>query len=354
MGSVKDVEVIRKPTETELGLGYFHFSDRYSVFDWGEMPDHVSMKGAALAIMGAKSFELLEKAGIKTHYLGLVEDGEIKRVDDLSRPSDVMAVKLTRVIYPRKVDKGYDYSFFKDNRGQIDNYLVPLECIYRNALPLGSSMFGKLRDGRVSLDELGLTAQPNPGDWLPEPKYDFSTKLEESGDRFVKGEEPFEISGLTRESFADLEAKLRQANGIITDRCRDIGLDNYDGKFEFMVYDGNIVFVDVLGTPDESRFALGKLQVSKEVIRQWYKKHNPEWAYVVPFAKKAFGDEWKDKMIELGFTPVNLPSGFLELVSHMYPACANAYSGRDIFDVRPLPEIMTDLEATDCAIKVTG
>jgi len=354
MGSVKDLVIIEEPTETELGMGYFNFSDRYSVFDWGEMPDHVPLKGAALAVMGAASFELLEAAGIETHYLGLVEDGEIRRLGDLSGPSSTMAVKLTRVIHPNKLGKGYDYSFFKDNRGKIDNYLVPLECIYRNALPLGSSMFGKLKDGRVSLAELGLTEQPNPGDWLPEPKYDFSTKLEESGDRFVKGDEPFEISGLTREQFNDLGQKIRQANQIITDRCSAIGLDNYDGKFEFMVYDGNIVFVDVLGTPDESRFALGKLQVSKEVIRQWYKKNNSGWAYVVPFAKKVFKDEWKANMIELGFEPVNLPEGFLKLVSDMYPACANAYSGLDLFDVRPLPEIMVDLEKTDCAIRVTG
>jgi phosphoribosylaminoimidazole-succinocarboxamide synthase len=41
MGSVKDLEVIQKPTLTEMGIGRFVFSDRYSVFDWGEMPDHI-------------------------------------------------------------------------------------------------------------------------------------------------------------------------------------------------------------------------------------------------------------------------------------------------------------------------
>ena len=53
MGSVKDLTVINAPSETQAGLGRFAFSDRYSVFDWGEMPDHIDGKGAALCVIGA-------------------------------------------------------------------------------------------------------------------------------------------------------------------------------------------------------------------------------------------------------------------------------------------------------------
>ena len=56
------------------GTGRFLFSDRYSVFDWGEMPDHIDGKGAALCLMGAYCFEQLEKKGVKTHYHGLVDE----------------------------------------------------------------------------------------------------------------------------------------------------------------------------------------------------------------------------------------------------------------------------------------
>ena len=73
MGSVKDLQVIQKPTQTAMGTGRFLFSDRYSVFDWGEMPDHIEGKGAALCLMGAYCFEQLEKLGVKTHYRGLVD-----------------------------------------------------------------------------------------------------------------------------------------------------------------------------------------------------------------------------------------------------------------------------------------
>ena len=44
MGSVKDLEILKKSSDNSMGLGRFHFSDRYSVFDWGEMPDQIKAK----------------------------------------------------------------------------------------------------------------------------------------------------------------------------------------------------------------------------------------------------------------------------------------------------------------------
>lgn len=62
-GSVKDllgpvpVYGIRK--ETDSGV-VFRFTDAYSAFDWGKMPDELPDKGKSLAIMGAHIFEKLE------------------------------------------------------------------------------------------------------------------------------------------------------------------------------------------------------------------------------------------------------------------------------------------------------
>jgi phosphoribosylaminoimidazole-succinocarboxamide synthase len=91
MGSVKDLQIIAKPTPTAMGTGRFLFSDRYSVFDWGEMPDHIEGKGAALCLMGAYCFEQLEKLGVKTHYRGLVNaEGKAVKIGDLKEPSSIM------------------------------------------------------------------------------------------------------------------------------------------------------------------------------------------------------------------------------------------------------------------------
>src|SRR5688500_10605014 len=55
-GSVKDVYGVpgRDPY-------VFDFSDRYSIFDWGEMPDALAGKGEALAVMGDLFFRALER-----------------------------------------------------------------------------------------------------------------------------------------------------------------------------------------------------------------------------------------------------------------------------------------------------
>ncbi|MEM3815414.1 MAG: phosphoribosylaminoimidazolesuccinocarboxamide synthase, partial [Candidatus Bathyarchaeia archaeon] len=115
MGSVKDLEIIRKPTAESMGVGRFHFSDRYSVFDWGEMPDHIDGKGASLCLMGAYCFERLEEKGIRTHYRGLVDElGRIVHFDELEEPTNIMEINLVNVYRPRVyVENGklqYDYS----------------------------------------------------------------------------------------------------------------------------------------------------------------------------------------------------------------------------------------------------
>ena len=110
MGSVKDLTVIKNPTGEMPGLGRFVFSDRYSVFDWGEMPDRIDQKGAALCIIAAYFFEKLEKTGIPTHYLGLVEEGKRKSLSQMKSPGRILETALYRVLPPRLApDHHYDY-----------------------------------------------------------------------------------------------------------------------------------------------------------------------------------------------------------------------------------------------------
>ncbi|MCK4435037.1 phosphoribosylaminoimidazolesuccinocarboxamide synthase, partial [Candidatus Bathyarchaeota archaeon] len=95
MGSVKDLEVLEKPTEDAMGVGRFHFSDRYSVFDWGAMPDHIKGKGAALCLMGAYCFERLQEKKIETHYRGLIDDsGKLVTSKELTQPTSIMEFNL--------------------------------------------------------------------------------------------------------------------------------------------------------------------------------------------------------------------------------------------------------------------
>ncbi|MCX8176497.1 MAG: phosphoribosylaminoimidazolesuccinocarboxamide synthase, partial [Candidatus Bathyarchaeota archaeon] len=162
MGSVKDLEVLRKPTKDSMGIARFHFSDRYSVFDWGEMPDQLKNKGSALCVMGAYCFEKLEELGVKTHYRGVVTlEGKLTSVFELEKPVNVMEISLVRVFKPKFKGKTYDYSIYAElaKRGE-GNFLLPLEVVYRNGLPEGSSVFRRLEKGEVTLDALGLNHYP--------------------------------------------------------------------------------------------------------------------------------------------------------------------------------------------------
>src|SRR5580658_7682038 len=54
-GSVKNV--YSNPAEPQSL--WFAFTDQYSVFDWGKMPDLIANKGNALALMGTHIFQTL-------------------------------------------------------------------------------------------------------------------------------------------------------------------------------------------------------------------------------------------------------------------------------------------------------
>ena len=164
MGSVKDLSVLKKQKERRAGVGRFVFSDRYSVFDWGEMPDHLPNKGASLCLIGAYCFEEAEKKRIKTHYRGLIKNGGGPvKLSGLEKPTNKMEVDLVRVIRP-KFEKGkYVYSVYSKER---TNFLIPLEVIYRNGLPEGSSVFKRLEKGQTTYRDLGLDHYPKPGEKL--------------------------------------------------------------------------------------------------------------------------------------------------------------------------------------------
>lgn len=346
MGSVKDLQIITKPTQTAMGTGRFLFSDRYSVFDWGEMPDHIDGKGAGLCLMGAYCFEQLEKFGVKTHYRGLVNSaGKAVRLDELKAPSSIMEVALVNVYRPKISVVGgkivHDYSQYSS---ALKNCLIPLEIIYRNGLPEGSSVFKRLAQGKVTLADLGLDHQPKPGETLTKPIFDVSTKLEET-DRYVTWTEAQKIAGLTDSELADIKAVLLKADQTITKAASNAGLKNEDGKIELAFDDQRkLMLVDVLGTLDECRFTFDGVHVSKEVARQFYKK--TQWYSDLEQAKKdaeAKGvQDWKSLCKS---QPPKLDPKLKTIISQMYTSVANEMSGKKLFNTPPLPKVIDDYKA---------
>ncbi len=344
MGSVKDLEVIEKPTIDSLGIGRFHFSDRYSVFDWGEMPDHIEGKGAALCLMGAYCFERLEEQNIRTHYRGLVDSstGNVVRFKELRQPSNTMEVNLVNVYRPEihsEQDKiMYDYSVYAS---RLRNCLIPLEIIYRNGLPEGSSIFKRLEQGKTTPQNLGLDHYPKPGERLTKPIFDVSTKLEQT-DRYLAWEEAKKIAGLTNFEFIAVKNVLSKVDDTITEMACRAGLENEDGKIE-LAFDETrkLMVVDVVGTLDECRFTYEGFHVSKEIARQFYKKTN--WYQQVEEAKKIAEVEGaKDWKVLVKSQPPKLDGRLKQFISQMYMAAANELTNHQFFDVPTLAKIITE------------
>ncbi|NIO44420.1 MAG: phosphoribosylaminoimidazolesuccinocarboxamide synthase [Candidatus Aenigmarchaeota archaeon] len=365
MGSVKDLTITESAYENRPGLGHFVFSDRYSVFDWGKMPDSIVKKGKALAVMAAFNFEKLEDIGVKIHYRGLVTpQGKVINFSDLkegSNGSNMMQIDMGVVYCPvaRQImgDDGnprveYDYSFFEKNRGKLNNYLLGFEIIFRNALPKGSSVFKKIARAKKIKDaeereqtlqtiyqKLGLKSEPKPGDMLPKPVINFTTKLE-PGDRSLNWIEAYEISGLPINDFMKVAPTTLKVNDVITEQAKKTGFVHCDGKVE-MLFNNDLVVADVIGTLDENRFGFRGEQVSKEVMRQWYEKNQPEFRTACDEWKKT-GKGWQERC---PVKPIHLKPTISSLVSQMYMSACNQYTERNVFDVPPLEEVMDSIRA---------
>ncbi len=330
MGTVKDLIVIEKPKEDKMGLGDFVFSDRYSVFDYGMMPDTIDNKGKALCLVSAYFFEKMEEKGIKSHYIGLVEDGKVKRFDEIEEPTNIMRIRVARVIKPERRN-GYDYTIFKKLKA---NYFIPLEVIYRNSIPPGSSLLRRIEEGSVKPEDFGLK-EIKPGMKLEKPIIDFSTKLEDV-DRYLSAEEAKEISGLNDDEFDQLKMIALSIDELITTEVSKVGIENEDGKFEFALNENReIIVVDAVGTPDECRFSYDGFDVSKEILRSYYKR--TEWYKKIKAVKGR--PNWRD----IVGVPPKLSDEIRGLTSQLYMSFCNEVTGRRFFDVPKLKELVREI-----------
>jgi len=297
MGSVKNLRVVEEATEDKMGKGFFEFTDDYSVFDYGKMPDTIPTKGEALCRMAAYNFEELEKIGVKTHYKGMPKPNE-------------MEVELVRVINPmhEKIPEG------------CRNYLLPIEWMFRNQLPPGSSVFKRMDKGELKPEDIGLSEKPTPGEILDEPLIDYSTKLEPT-DRYMLEPEAKQMSVVDDEMFEKIKETVLKINSFINRKAEASGLVHADGKVELAIdADGELVLVDVCGTLDENRLLYNNVHISKQVLRDYYRTTSWPQKLDEAFAKNLPQAEWP--------APDPLPKELEEIVSNMYKGVCEGWLGK--------------------------
>lgn len=349
-GSVKNL------LEAGPGRLEFEYTDAYSVFDWGRMPDALPGKGESLAALGAWFFKEVAlpqswqraKLGSSrwlkpfTGRLREVLEREIHELEtaglahhfiERSAPSRLL-VQRVAVQAPRAHALAgqtlYHYDrVAEQNAGRAR--LIPLEVVFRFGLPAGSSFLERLTPEYARA--LGLSALPEAGQWLELPVVEFFSKLE-STDRFLTWEQALNYSGVPYAVFEKLVARSLclavWLAGVFEART---GLELWDGKFEWALSEkGELWLVDSIG-PDELRLLDPRTgtQISKEFLRLFYRK--TAWFEAIKTTKKeamANPDaDWKKLATQRAGEPPRLSREFLEAATALYPSLALAVAGEN-------------------------
>ncbi|MFR9770773.1 phosphoribosylaminoimidazolesuccinocarboxamide synthase [Nocardia sp. SC052] len=307
--STKTLTIVEEPSRTRSGVGIFEYTDDYSVFHYGKMPDRIPGKGEAIARMVAFNAELLKEAGVPTHFRRF-------------HPPNHIEVELVRVLDPAVAPIA----------AAERNYLVPLQVIFRNELPAGNSLRRRLAAGTVSLSDLGLDSVPAEDARFDPPLIEFTTKLEEI-DRFVTTDEACRIAALDERRLARVQELTQSVDRVITAHARAVGLEHADGKVEYGIDgDGDVMLVDQAGTPDENRLTLRGLPIGKQVMRDFYLARGLE-AQVQQWAAEGVPrSRWA--------VPEPLSVGFVAPVADMYRSLCEAWTGTRIWGAPPLDDVM--------------
>lgn len=281
-GSTKDVY--------QKGANFlFKFSDRYSVFDWGEMPDHLEGKGAALAEFTKILYADFAKNGIKHHLI---------HSDTNKNEIEVTPFTVVR-----------DGTSIADK----ENVFIPLEVIFRMGFAKGSS----LRKKKTAAEwiEAGYDRVYSELEMFKTPMIEFTTKLERF-DRPLTHAEARELSGLNENEWKSLLNVTTSVAMILKNKFEQSGITLWDGKIELAAgtsqgSDREIILVDSIG-PDELRLTKNNIQLSKEIIRQYYRQ--TEWYSQLEKVKVKHGEEFKEFIA----SPPALPKEFKASVEEMY------------------------------------
>lgn len=378
-GSVKDV---RGPVHAPGGdVVVFDYTDAYSVFDWGKMPDALAGKGASLAIIAADWFEKLARAetwkefsktgdalalrrgnrfgaafnelgetlqaeGLKTHYRGVFVEGALSPVAQVKTAFSKIAVTPVSVVKPAISQvAGRSLADYRETLKAPAPRLIPLEVVFRFSCPSGSSLLDRVARDPGYLASLGYgDLQVTPGAKWEFPVLELFTKLE-STDRPLTLSEGLAISGLSGAQLQELLFKTAWIAGWIRGQCVRVGLEVADGKLEWALgRDGELILVDAIG-PDELRIlSKNGVQLSKEFLRTFYRK--TPWYEAVNRAKQEASSrgsaEWKKWVAE---GPQPLSPAMKELASMLYRSLANELTGRRWFsEAWELDRVIAEVE----------
>lgn len=336
--SVKSLGVLEEPTETAAGVfDFIYRDDFYSIQDWGRMPIPLgaTLDNRPVAVVAAYNFEMIRDLGFPVAYLGTVgNDGEARSFNEFKAMGEIpnkLRLKMVHRLKPEHKDKQYDYSKFKNP--PVKNFVIPLEFIWRAEAGPDSSFWTHIKEGDYKLSDFGLPEDLKPGDKLPFPVLDHSSKYEDH-DRYFSGTVAKELAGLSAGQWGYLNNMRLIINHKLSHHAAQIGIKRPDGKQEFL---SNLELGDVAGTWHEDRFEYQTkgglwVKVSKQTPRDYNALRNPEWARQCKEQKKLAEKEgftdWRQRVT---VKPEPLEPQFFGQYNNLMYAATNAWIGWNIF-----------------------
>lgn len=148
---------------------------------------------------------------------------------------------------------------------------------------------------------------------FPEPIITPATKAEEGHDEDISPEDILKQEIVSPEIWEQLEKYTRALFQRGTEMAAERGLILVDTKYEFGMYNGEIVLIDEIHTPDSSRYFYKdtyqelldadqpQRQLSKEFVREWLMENSFQGleGQTMPDMPDAFVQKVTDRYIEL-------------------------------------------------------
>ena len=160
----------------------------------------------------------------------------------------------------------------------------PLEMIIRGYLT--GSAWREYKNGCRELCGVKLPDGMRENERFPEPIITPTTKAEAGHDENISKEEILAQGLVTPEDYEVMERYTRALFARGTEIAASKGLILVDTKYEFGKYNGEVILMDEIHTPDSSRYFYAEgfeerfekgepqKQLSKEFVRQWLIEHD--------------------------------------------------------------------------------
>ncbi len=210
-------------------------TDRISAFD-SVLPNGIPKKGLVLNQLSTFWFNQTQN---------LVPNHLIQAVDDINR-LDAYLPSESRFAYPSYL-AGRSMVVKKAKR-------LPVECVVRGYLA-GSAWAEYQQDGTILGTPLPEGLQQSQE--LPQPLFTPTTKAESGHDLPLSIDEMKKLVGGTLAD--EMKAKSLAVYSYAREHARTSGIIIADTKMEFGLYNGELILIDELLTPDSSRFWDAKL-----------------------------------------------------------------------------------------------